>query len=206
MEPTAQDKGEDSAVLPETLQTRLEEAVANFVRENPSSQKAIENVSKSIQEARQVPSSIPNLSPGCRFWKRGNVDLSRWKNVCGGLPFGAFGGKKDIMAQYDRRSGSAKNLSHSGTFNNNTFILPLLYLSLSQRRPSAASMLSAIKLDRVSRPLLAGLGRLAKLSPLVWAAALVSTSAAAVATYCEICAFSISCPGACGLAGAVFWL
>jgi glutamate-1-semialdehyde 2,1-aminomutase len=48
MEPTEQDKGEDSAVLPETLQARLEEAVANFVRENPSSQKVIENASKNI--------------------------------------------------------------------------------------------------------------------------------------------------------------
>ncbi|KAF4990714.1 hypothetical protein FDECE_14265 [Fusarium decemcellulare] len=41
------------------------------------------------------------------------------KYLGGGLPFGAFGGRRDIMAQFDPKSGSDKKLSHSGTFNNN---------------------------------------------------------------------------------------
>ncbi|KAM5341433.1 hypothetical protein ACJ41O_014464 [Fusarium nematophilum] len=45
------------------------------------------------------------------------------KYLGGGLPFGAFGGRRDIMAQFDPKSGSAKKLSHSGTFNNNIFTM-----------------------------------------------------------------------------------
>ncbi|EEU34642.1 uncharacterized protein NECHADRAFT_34859 [Fusarium vanettenii 77-13-4] len=45
------------------------------------------------------------------------------KYLGGGLPFGAFGGRKDIMAQFDLKSGLAKKLSHSGTFNNNIFTM-----------------------------------------------------------------------------------
>lgn len=45
------------------------------------------------------------------------------KYLGGGLPFGAFGGKREIMALYDHRSGSPKRLSHSGTFNNNIFTI-----------------------------------------------------------------------------------
>lgn len=45
------------------------------------------------------------------------------KYLGGGLPFGAFGGKKVIMAQFDHTSSSSKKLSHSGTFNNNIFTM-----------------------------------------------------------------------------------
>jgi len=38
------------------------------------------------------------------------------KYIGGGMPFGAFGGRADIMALFDPRSGP---LAHSGTFNNN---------------------------------------------------------------------------------------
>lgn len=38
----------------------------------------------------------------------------------GGLAFGAFGGRADIMAAFDPRLGGA--ISHSGTFNNNTLV------------------------------------------------------------------------------------
>ncbi|KAF4455169.1 glutamate-1-semialdehyde 2,1-aminomutase [Fusarium austroafricanum] len=42
------------------------------------------------------------------------------KYLGGGLAFGAFGGRADIMAAFDPRSSTA--LSHSGTFNNNTLV------------------------------------------------------------------------------------
>ncbi|KAI9760756.1 MAG: hypothetical protein M4579_001494 [Chaenotheca gracillima] len=42
------------------------------------------------------------------------ITLGKW--VGGGMSFGAFGGRKDIMAMFDPRN---KILTHSGTFNNN---------------------------------------------------------------------------------------
>ncbi|KAF5021401.1 hypothetical protein F66182_6550 [Fusarium sp. NRRL 66182] len=42
------------------------------------------------------------------------------KYLGGGLAFGAFGGRSDIMAAFDPRVPGA--LSHSGTFNNNTLV------------------------------------------------------------------------------------
>lgn len=41
----------------------------------------------------------------------------------GGLPFGAFGGRKAIMDQFDTKSPASKKLHHSGTFNNNIFTM-----------------------------------------------------------------------------------
>ncbi|EXJ86876.1 hypothetical protein A1O3_03830 [Capronia epimyces CBS 606.96] len=46
------------------------------------------------------------------------MTLGKW--VGGGMSFGAFGGRRDIMALYDPRSGS---LQHPGTFNNNVFTM-----------------------------------------------------------------------------------
>ncbi|KAM0076421.1 hypothetical protein ACKRZS_011478 [Fusarium odoratissimum] len=40
--------------------------------------------------------------------------------IGGGLPFGALGGRSDIMALYETRT---QKLSHSGTFNNNVFTI-----------------------------------------------------------------------------------
>jgi glutamate-1-semialdehyde 2,1-aminomutase len=45
------------------------------------------------------------------------------KYLGGGLSFGAFGGRKEIMLQFDNTSDSRKKLSHSGTFNNNIFTM-----------------------------------------------------------------------------------
>jgi glutamate-1-semialdehyde 2,1-aminomutase len=45
------------------------------------------------------------------------------KYIGGGMPFGAFGGKREIMGLFDPRSSGAKKLSHSGTFNNNIFTM-----------------------------------------------------------------------------------
>lgn len=43
------------------------------------------------------------------------------KHFGGGFSFGAFGGRRDIMAQYDPLVAGSEALQHSGTWNNNMF-------------------------------------------------------------------------------------
>ncbi|KAI1496952.1 pyridoxal phosphate-dependent transferase [Biscogniauxia marginata] len=52
------------------------------------------------------------------------------KYLGGGFPFGAFGGRADVMAVYDPRVPGA--LTHSGTFNNNTMTMHAGYAGLSE--------------------------------------------------------------------------
>ena len=52
------------------------------------------------------------------------------KYLGGGLAFGAFGGREDIMAVYDPRSPNS--LAHSGTFNNNTLAMHAGFIGLSE--------------------------------------------------------------------------
>jgi glutamate-1-semialdehyde 2,1-aminomutase len=52
------------------------------------------------------------------------------KYLGGGLAFGAFGGRGDIMALYDPRLGGS--LAHSGTFNNNTLVVHAGYVGLAK--------------------------------------------------------------------------
>lgn len=52
------------------------------------------------------------------------------KYLGGGMAFGAFGGRADIMAVYDPRSKTS--VAHSGTFNNNTFVTHAGYTGLSK--------------------------------------------------------------------------
>jgi glutamate-1-semialdehyde 2,1-aminomutase len=52
---------------------------------------------------------LPDIKPDL-------MTLGKW--VGGGMSFGAFGGRKDIMELYDPRKGM---LEHPGTFNNNVF-------------------------------------------------------------------------------------
>jgi glutamate-1-semialdehyde 2,1-aminomutase len=42
------------------------------------------------------------------------------KYLAGGLSFGAFGGRRELMAAFDPRAGG---LTHGGTFNNNAFTM-----------------------------------------------------------------------------------
>ncbi|KAK4160509.1 pyridoxal phosphate-dependent transferase [Cladorrhinum sp. PSN259] len=49
------------------------------------------------------------------------------KYLGGGLAFGCFGGREELMAVYDPRSGV---LAHSGTFNNNTLVMRVGYEAL----------------------------------------------------------------------------
>ena len=48
----------------------------------------------------------------------------------GGLTFGAFGGRADIMKVFDPRLGGS--ISHSGTFNNNTLVTHAGYAGLTK--------------------------------------------------------------------------
>lgn len=52
------------------------------------------------------------------------------KYIGGGLAFGAFGGREDLLASYDPRNPTS--LPHSGTFNNNTLTMAAGYAGLSQ--------------------------------------------------------------------------
>lgn len=52
------------------------------------------------------------------------------KYLGGGMPFGAFGGREEIMKVYDPREPGA--LGHSGTFQNNTLMLNAGYVGLSK--------------------------------------------------------------------------
>ncbi|KAI0011864.1 pyridoxal phosphate-dependent transferase [Xylariaceae sp. FL0662B] len=52
------------------------------------------------------------------------------KYLGGGLSFGAFGGRADVMSIYDPRQGNS--LGHHGTFNNNSLSLNVGYAGLTQ--------------------------------------------------------------------------
>lgn len=58
------------------------------------------------------------------------------KYIGGGMSFGAFGGRADIMAMFDPRCGP---LAHSGTFNNNVVTMAAGYAGLTQLFPPEAA-------------------------------------------------------------------
>ncbi|MBU4610783.1 aminotransferase class III-fold pyridoxal phosphate-dependent enzyme [Achromobacter sp. GG226] len=63
------------------------------------------------------------------------------KYLGGGMPFGAFGGRREIMALFDPRTGP---LAHSGTFNNNVVTMAAGHAGLTELfPPEAAARLSA---------------------------------------------------------------
>jgi glutamate-1-semialdehyde 2,1-aminomutase len=45
------------------------------------------------------------------------------KIIGGGMPVGAFGGRRDIMAQYDPTGAGGARIAHAGTFNANPMTL-----------------------------------------------------------------------------------
>jgi glutamate-1-semialdehyde 2,1-aminomutase len=62
------------------------------------------------------------------------------KYIGGGMSFGAFGGRADVMALFDPRTGS---LAHSGTFNNNVLTMAAGYAGLTKLfTPQAAGALA----------------------------------------------------------------
>ncbi|HEX7866932.1 MAG TPA: aminotransferase class III-fold pyridoxal phosphate-dependent enzyme [Variovorax sp.] len=63
------------------------------------------------------------------------------KYIGGGMSFGAFGGRADVMALFDPRTGP---LAHSGTFNNNVLTMAAGYAGLTKLfTPEAAGALAA---------------------------------------------------------------
>jgi glutamate-1-semialdehyde 2,1-aminomutase len=59
------------------------------------------------------------------------------KYTGGGMTFGAFGGRADVMAMYDpRRPGS---VAHAGTFNNNVLSMAAGYAGLTELFPPSAA-------------------------------------------------------------------
>jgi glutamate-1-semialdehyde 2,1-aminomutase len=62
------------------------------------------------------------------------------KYIGGGMSFGAFGGRADVMALFDPRTGP---LAHSGTFNNNVMTMAAGYAGLTKLfTPEAAGALA----------------------------------------------------------------
>jgi len=84
------------------------------------------------------------LSPGGLQAKHGiKPDLtSLGKYIGGGMSFGAFGGRADILDRYDPRRADA--LPHAGTFNNNVLTMSAGHAGLTEiYTPEAALALNA---------------------------------------------------------------
>ncbi|KAL2782875.1 pyridoxal phosphate-dependent transferase [Aspergillus keveii] len=79
--------------------------------------------------------------------------LGKW--IAGGLTIGAFGGQRDLLSVYDPRSS---NISHSGTFNNNTLAMNVGYESMTSVYTSEA----CIALNELGDKLRHGLNAMAK--------------------------------------------
>ncbi|MCW3476665.1 aspartate aminotransferase family protein [Limobrevibacterium gyesilva] len=72
------------------------------------------------------------------------------KYIGGGMSFGAFGGRADLMARFDPRSPNA--LPHAGTFNNNVLTMSAGIAALTEvYTPEAANALNAMGEDLRSR-------------------------------------------------------
>ncbi|HEY2995702.1 MAG TPA: aspartate aminotransferase family protein [Methylomirabilota bacterium] len=65
------------------------------------------------------------------------------KVIGGGLPVGAFGGRRDVMALYDPRKGGAR-ISQGGTFNANPVTMAAGVATLNALTPEAYTRLEAI--------------------------------------------------------------
>jgi glutamate-1-semialdehyde 2,1-aminomutase len=65
------------------------------------------------------------------------------KIIGGGLPVGAFGGRRDIMAYYDPRRGGAR-ISQGGTFNANPLTMAAGVATLNALTPEAYERLDAL--------------------------------------------------------------
>jgi glutamate-1-semialdehyde 2,1-aminomutase len=95
------------------------------------------------------------------------------KYVGGGMSFGAFGGREDIMAIYDPQA--SPTIPHAGTFNNNTLTMaagcaamgdvytPEVAVDLNRRGDELRSRLNAIAADTGFTAQFTGLGSLMNL-------------------------------------------
>lgn len=86
-------------------------------------------------------SSIRSITPDLKTF-------GKW--LGGGITFGAFGGRADIMAAYDPSRPDA--LPHSGTFNNNTLAMHTGYAGLTQiYTPSVANEFTQLGSEFIRR-------------------------------------------------------
>jgi glutamate-1-semialdehyde 2,1-aminomutase len=69
------------------------------------------------------------------------------KYIGGGMSFGAFGGRSDVMAQFDPRKPNAT--PHAGTFNNNVLSMSAGFAGLSQLYTPAAALALSEKGERL---------------------------------------------------------
>ena len=76
------------------------------------------------------------------------------KIIGGGLPVGAFGGRRDVMGFYDPRKGGAR-ISQGGTFNANPVTMAAGVATLNALTPEAYA-----RLDAIGERLRGGVGRL----------------------------------------------
>jgi glutamate-1-semialdehyde 2,1-aminomutase len=65
------------------------------------------------------------------------------KVIGGGMPVGAFGGRRDIMDFYDPRKGGAR-ISHGGTFNANPVTMAAGLATMNALTPDAYTRLDAL--------------------------------------------------------------
>jgi len=85
------------------------------------------------------------LAPGglqTRYGVRPDL-MTLGKYIAGGMSFGAFGGRADLMRRFDPRTPGA--LGHAGTFNNNT-------LTMSAGVVAMTEVVTPAALDRVNAP------------------------------------------------------
>lgn len=115
------------------------------------------------------------LSPGGRQQLLGiTPDMTTLgKYIGGGMSFGAFGGRQDIMAQFDPRTPG--HLGHAGTFNNNVLTMsagiaglsriytPEAAVALNERGDRLRERLNAACRDAGARLQFTGLGSLMNL-------------------------------------------
>jgi glutamate-1-semialdehyde 2,1-aminomutase len=98
------------------------------------------------------------------------------KYIGGGMSFGAFGGRADIMDQFDPSRPNA--LPHAGTFNNNTLTMMAGHagltevftaeacIALNERGERLKSRLNDMFMQRQARMQVTGVGSLLTLHPL----------------------------------------
>ncbi|KIX07406.1 uncharacterized protein Z518_02059 [Rhinocladiella mackenziei CBS 650.93] len=69
------------------------------------------------------------------------MTLGKW--IGGGMSFGAFGGRRDVMNMYNPALGPKEGLLHPGTFNNNVFSMSAGIVALDVFSPEKVTELNA---------------------------------------------------------------
>ncbi len=82
------------------------------------------------------------------------LTLGKW--VAGGMSFGAFGGRRDIMALFDPGRAGGKGPMHPGTFNNNAFSMAAGVAALDVFHPARVAALNRLG-DRMKAGIAAAL-------------------------------------------------